>query len=276
MIIMVIKLLKEKINELNEKSVKLTLIKLNESGLFNNFKIKEFDQWIINFSENEDLKKAKKAWLIEKGHQDTSIFDSAILINQTVIDSLIVIVIIYGLIVFLFKQAKNLNQSLYPDSTFDTEKYSPYECGFAPFKTEWTQFDIKFYLIALLFLVFDVELMFILPYCLSYIYLGLTGYIIFIIFFSLLLVGFLVEWSAGMLIWKGSNKNSYEYKNHEYEVEEKKYNLFVWNYLEILDTQLALNNLSNELERYKYPWMNIMLFIWPNVFRNEKKLKILY
>ena len=79
-----------------------------------------------------------------------------------------------------------------------------------------------------------------------------------------------------MLIWKGSNKNLYEYKNHEYEVEGKKYNLFVWNYLEILDTQLALNNLSNELERYKYPWMNIMLFIWPNVFRNEKKLKILY
>jgi hypothetical protein len=47
--------------------------------------------------------------------------------------------------------------------------------------------------------------MFFLPYCLSYFYLGLKGYLIFFFFFSILLLGFLVEWSAGMLIWKSDN-----------------------------------------------------------------------
>lgn len=71
----------------------------------------------------------------------------------------------------------------------------------------------------MLFLVFDVELMFLLPYCLSYYYLGLTGYIVFILFFSILLIGFIVEWSAGMLTWKGEqvissfNKNTFLLKD---------------------------------------------------------------
>jgi hypothetical protein len=61
-------------------------------------------------------------------------------------------------------------------------------------------------LVALLFLVFDVELMFLLPYCISYFYLGFYSYIIFLVFFSILIIGFLVEWSVGMLVWKGDDE----------------------------------------------------------------------
>lgn len=134
---------------------------------------------------------------------NSQIYDAIWHTTQTKFDFIIVILVALTLIGILFLQATLLNKSLYPNSTFDSEKYSPYECGFAPFKTEWSQFDIKFYLVALLFLVFDVELMFLLPYCLSYYYLGLTGYSVFMIFFGILLIGFLVEWATGMLVWKG-------------------------------------------------------------------------
>jgi hypothetical protein len=67
--------------------------------------------------------------------------------------------------------------------------------------------------------VFDVELMFLLPYGLSYYYLGLTGYIIFIVFFSILLVGFLVEWATGMLIWKGE-KVLQNFENETYTLDD--------------------------------------------------------
>lgn len=120
---------------------------------------------------------------------------------------LLVIIVSFGFVLFLLTQANLLNLSLYPNSTFDSEKYSPYECGFSPFRTERAQFDIKFYLVALLFLVFDVELMFLLPYCLSYFYLGFYSYIIFIIFFTILVIGFLVEWAVGMLTWKGEENS---------------------------------------------------------------------
>ena len=111
-------------------------------------------------------------------------FDLIFHSNKSGLDLIVTCLLASGLIGFLLLQAQLLNLSFYPNSTFDSEKYSPYECGFSPFKTERSQFDIKFYLVALLFLVFDVELMFLLPYCLSYYYLGLTGYIIFIVFFS--------------------------------------------------------------------------------------------
>ena len=116
-----------------------------------------------------------------------SYYDIMFNTNQTIYNLIIVILIIYGLIWFLLSQTNNLSTTFFMNSTFDAEKYSPYECGFAPFKTERSQFDIKFYLIALLFLVFDVELMFILPYCISYNYLGISGYLIFLIFLNFLI-----------------------------------------------------------------------------------------
>lgn len=145
-----------------------------------------------------------------------------------------------GLVLFLLAQANLLNLSFYPNATFDSEKYSPYECGFTPFRTERAQFDIKFYLVALLFLVFDVELMFLLPYAMSYNYLGIVGYLIFIIFFTLLVLGFLVEWSAGMLVWKNeenspANLQLIPHLNFEFKKKAIKYFSFVKLYLRIFD-----------------------------------------
>lgn len=174
--------------EIKEKLIDfiISINKLNSFDLYHGF---------------NDFKNEKKTSI------NFSYFDIIFNVNETIYNLLMVLVIIYALIWFLLSQANNLNTSFFSNSTFDAEKYSPYECGFAPFKTEWAQFDIKFYLIALLFLVFDVELMFILPYCVSYNYLGVSGYIIFLIFFIILLLGFLVEWASGMLIWKGDKVN---------------------------------------------------------------------
>jgi NADH-quinone oxidoreductase subunit A len=130
-------------------------------------------------------------------------YDVLLSSNTNFYSLIIIIGVILFLIGFLLLQANLLNVTFYPNATFDSEKYSPYECGFAPFWTERSQFDIKFYLIALLFLVFDVEFMFLLPYVLAYFYLGFLSYLVFLIFFSVLLVGFIVEWALGMLTWKG-------------------------------------------------------------------------
>ena len=70
-------------------------------------------------------------------------------------------------------------------------------------------------MVALLFLVFDVELMFLLPYCMSYERLGLRGHLTFLLFFFILILGFLIEWSIGMLVWKGEENSPTNALNHQ-------------------------------------------------------------
>lgn len=163
-------------------------------------------------------------------------------------------------ILFLLLQANLLNLSFYPNSTFDAEKYSPYECGFTPFWTERAQFDIKFYLVALLFLVFDVELMFLLPYSLSYHYLGLFGYIIFLLFFSILVIGFLVEWAVGMLVWKGEEElsiNSIYFAIKQWKIRNKirLYYWFVRDYIRLYDYWA----IARKLWRYSFIDKNFLI-----------------
>jgi len=163
-------------------------------------------------------------------------------------------------ILFLLSQANLLNLSFYPNSTFDSEKYSPYECGFAPFRTERAQFDIKFYLVALLFLVFDVELMFLLPYCLSYYYLGVLGYVIFIIFFSLLIIGFLVEWAVGMLTWKGEEKTPISLQKNT--IFQNKNNIKATNYIKYNNQYLNyIDKYYFGLKFFKYLNNSAFLFL---------------
>lgn len=81
------------------------------------------------------------------------------------------------------------------------EKLSSYECGFNPFSAAWIPFDVHFYLVALLFLIFDLEIMFFVPWVLNIFIAGVYGYVIFFIFFLLLLLGFLYEWKLGALNW---------------------------------------------------------------------------
>jgi NADH:ubiquinone oxidoreductase subunit 3 (subunit A) len=83
------------------------------------------------------------------------------------------------------------------------EKNSVYECGFDTFSLNpiIKNFEIEFLLIALLFLIFDLEIMLLIPWILFYSHLGIFGYLIFLIFLIILLIGFLIEYFRGILHW---------------------------------------------------------------------------
>ena len=81
------------------------------------------------------------------------------------------------------------------------EKLSPYECGFEPFDDARTKFDIRFYLVALLFIIFDLEVAFLFPWAISLGNIGLVGFWSMMIFLLILTVGFIYEWKKGALDW---------------------------------------------------------------------------
>ena len=82
------------------------------------------------------------------------------------------------------------------------EKLSPYECGFEPFDDARTKFDIRFYLVALLFIIFDLEVAFLFPWAISLKNIGLFGYTSMMIFLIILTIGFIYEWKKGALEWE--------------------------------------------------------------------------
>lgn len=100
--------------------------------------------------------------------------------------------------VFLPIGVSRLTGSYNPHS----EKLSEYECGFPAFEDPRTQFDVRFYLVALLFLVFDLEVAFLFPWAVSLEYIGWTGWIAMMIFLAILTVGFAYEWKKGALDWE--------------------------------------------------------------------------
>ncbi len=81
------------------------------------------------------------------------------------------------------------------------EKLSPYECGFEPFEDSRMQFDVRYYLVAILFIIFDLEIAFLFPWAVSLDTIGGFGLIAMAIFLALLVVGFAYEWSKGALEW---------------------------------------------------------------------------
>jgi len=81
------------------------------------------------------------------------------------------------------------------------EKNLGYECGFDPFSNARETFNIKFYLISILFIIFDVEIIFFLPWAICFKQLLILGYLIIFLFSILLLIGFLYEWKKGSLDW---------------------------------------------------------------------------
>jgi len=82
------------------------------------------------------------------------------------------------------------------------EKLSPYECGFEPFDDARTKFDIRFYLVALLFIIFDLEVVFLFPWAISLENIGIFGYLSMMIFLIILTIGFIYEWKKGALEWE--------------------------------------------------------------------------
>ena len=83
----------------------------------------------------------------------------------------------------------------------DPAKLSPYECGFEPFEDTRTKFDVRYYLVAILFIVFDLEIAFLFPWAVALGRIGLFGLAAMSIFLVILVVGFIYEWKKGALEW---------------------------------------------------------------------------
>ena len=84
----------------------------------------------------------------------------------------------------------------------DSEKLSAYECGFAAFDDARMKFDVRFYLVAILFIIFDLEVAFLFPWAVAFKGLGWFGFWSMMVFLGVLTVGFIYEWKKGALEWE--------------------------------------------------------------------------
>ena len=110
---------------------------------------------------------------------------------------MIFIVIGAGMAIAMFLLSKILGPSS-PDS----EKLSAYECGFEAFDDTRSKFDVKFYLVSILFIIFDLEIAFLFPWAISLGNIGLLGFSSMMIFLFILTIGFIYEWKNGALDWE--------------------------------------------------------------------------
>ena len=113
----------------------------------------------------------------------------------------------FSIIVFLFVALALsigfiLLNLLFSPKNPDPEKLSAYECGFEAFSDSRLEFDVRFYLVAILFIIFDLEIAFLFPWAISLGKIGLIGFYSMMIFLFILTVGFIYEWKKGALDWE--------------------------------------------------------------------------
>ena len=84
----------------------------------------------------------------------------------------------------------------------DPEKLSPYECGFEAFEDARMKFDVRYYLVAILFIIFDLEIAFLFPWAVVFKDIGAPGFWAMMVFLGILVVGFVYEWKKGALDWE--------------------------------------------------------------------------
>ena len=84
----------------------------------------------------------------------------------------------------------------------DPEKLSPYECGFEAFEDARMKFDVRYYLVAILFILFDLEIAFLFPWAATLNEIGFAGFLAMMVFLAILTVGFVYEWMKGALEWE--------------------------------------------------------------------------
>lgn len=89
-----------------------------------------------------------------------------------------------------------------PKGKYSSDKNSPYECGFEEFDSARVPFDVRFYLVAILFIIFDLEIALLFPWAIVIREIGLFGFFSMIFFLFILAVGFIYEWKKGALDWK--------------------------------------------------------------------------
>ena len=84
----------------------------------------------------------------------------------------------------------------------DADKLAPYECGFEAFEDARMKFDVRYYLVAILFILFDLEIAFLFPWAVSLREIGVSGFVAMMVFLTILVVGFIYEWKKGALDWE--------------------------------------------------------------------------
>lgn len=84
----------------------------------------------------------------------------------------------------------------------NSEKLSPYECGFESFEDSRMKFDVRYYLVAILFIIFDLEIAFLFPWAVVLEEIGMFGFLSMMLFLGILIVGFIYEWKKGALEWE--------------------------------------------------------------------------
>jgi NADH-quinone oxidoreductase subunit A len=111
--------------------------------------------------------------------------------------SLVIFVLISAFLACIFFFASYF----FAKHTSDAEKISAYECGFEPYEDARNMFDVRFYLVAILFIIFDLEVTFLFPWSLILGSIGFYGFVIVLFFLFVLTVGFIYEWKKGALEW---------------------------------------------------------------------------
>jgi len=113
---------------------------------------------------------------------------------------LIFLIIAAGLAVVLLVLGTGIVH-FFTRSRSDRAKLSPYECGFEAFEDTRMKFDVRYYLVAILFIVFDLEIAFLFPWAVALSRIGPFGFVAMSIFLGILVVGFIYEWKKGALEW---------------------------------------------------------------------------
>ena len=111
-------------------------------------------------------------------------------------------IIIFVIISLLLSLGFILINLLAAPNNPDPEKLSAYECGFDAFSDSRIQFDVRFYLVAILFIIFDLEIAYLFPWAVSLSNIGIYGFWSMMIFLSILTIGFIYEWKKGALDWE--------------------------------------------------------------------------
>ena len=111
-------------------------------------------------------------------------------------------IIIFLAIALLFSLGFVLLNFAFSPKNPDPEKLSAYECGFEPFNDSRMEFDIRFYLVAILFIIFDLEIAFLFPWAITLGNIGLFGFFSMMLFLFILTIGFIYEWKKGALDWE--------------------------------------------------------------------------
>lgn len=110
-------------------------------------------------------------------------------------------ILIYFVIALALASIILLVSFLFAKQKADPEKISAYECGFDPFDDARSRFDVQFYLVAIVFIIFDLEVAFLFPWALTLKHLGVFGFFSMILFLIILTIGFIYEWKKGSLEW---------------------------------------------------------------------------